>query len=95
MSHSRRENLSTVHREMKASLICKLIDVLNDTGCINAIRVLQQMGGCQNLNGFLTKMTMQMTETMSFESIQQLKSCIQQITTDMNQTKHKQGSITT
>ena len=66
--------------------LCQSIENLNDDGCFEVIRLLQRGSGCQDLNGFVIKLIMQMTQTIDVEIFTKMGNKIKEMVSNNNYT---------
>ena len=67
----------------------KTIEILNDEGCFEAVRVLRHVADCATWNDCLKKIITATTRTMKIEALSKLDTQIQQISTDVNFINHQ------
>ena len=66
--------------------LCQSIERMNDAGCLEVIRVFYQLD-CKTINQFVSGLAIQITETMSYNSLKNLNNSIKQIISNNNFTK--------
>ena len=62
--------------------LCRYIEGLNDDGCLQVIRLLQQSQKYTNLNQFLKKVVIKTTEKMNHESLEHVNNEVKQISSN-------------
>ena len=73
--------------------MCRCVEALNDDGCLQVIRLLQHSQKYQNLNQFLMKIILKMTENMNVESLQVINNEMKQIICNNKYVRSQQQSV--
>ena len=73
--------------------ICNLIEKLDEKECLKVIRSLRDELGCGNLNQLLIKLILQMKDTFTLDSLENIKTNIQHIIDSNRRLKQEQRHI--
>ena len=69
--------------------LCQSVEMMNDNGCFEVIRLLQRQSGYHDLNCFVTKLVMQLSETTDIELIEAMDNTMKEMISNDDYTNSK------